>query len=64
MYGVRLSRSLLLMHPLLMSALANERNHDLRADAAARRRSRFALKRSRRAASARRARRPFRAAHA
>jgi hypothetical protein len=51
------------MHPLLMTALANERSNDLRADAAERRRSRFALRRSRRAASARRARRAVGIAH-
>jgi hypothetical protein len=51
------------MHPLLMTALANERSHDLRVDAALRRRGRFALKRSRRAASARRTRRAVRVAH-
>jgi hypothetical protein len=51
------------MHPALMTALANERTLDLRADAAQRRRGRFALLRSRRAASARRLRHPVRVAH-
>jgi hypothetical protein len=52
------------MHPLLMTALANERSHDLLAAAAQQRRGRFAILRSRRAASARRAQRTVRAAHA
>ena len=52
-----------LMHPTLMTVLANERTYDLRADAAARRRSRFALSRGRRA-QARRLRRQVRVAHA
>jgi hypothetical protein len=52
------------MHPTLMTALANEHGRDLRAAAAKERRGRFALLRSRRAASARRARRPLRTAHA
>jgi hypothetical protein len=43
------------MHPLLMTALATERSCDMRAAAAARRRSRLALHRVRRP-SARRAR--------
>jgi hypothetical protein len=50
------------MHPLLMTALANERSLDMRADAATRRRSRLALSRIRRA-SARRVRRSVRVAH-
>jgi hypothetical protein len=56
MWGVLLSRNMPRMHPLLMTALANERSLDMRADAAMRRRSRLALSRIRRA-SARRVRR-------
>jgi hypothetical protein len=51
------------MHPTLMTVLANERSYDLRADAAAHRRGRFALNRVRRA-QARRLRREVRVAHA
>jgi hypothetical protein len=51
------------MHPTLMSTLANERSFDLRAEAAAWRRGRLALTRSRRA-SARRLGRRVRVAHA
>jgi hypothetical protein len=51
------------MHPTLMTNLANERSHDLRAQAASHRRGRLALLRSRRA-HARRLRRPVRVAHA
>jgi hypothetical protein len=56
MWGVLHSRNMPRMHPLLMTALANERSLDMRADAAMRRRSRLALSRIRRA-SARRVRR-------
>jgi hypothetical protein len=52
------------MHPTLMNALATERSHDLLAAAAQQRRGRFAIRRSRRAASARRAQRAVRVAHA
>jgi hypothetical protein len=63
MWASGLSRNLALMHPTLMSTLANERSCDLRAEAASRRRGRLALLRSRRA-SARRLRRGVRVAHA
>jgi hypothetical protein len=52
-----------LMHPTLMTNLANERAHDLRAQAASHRRGRLALTRGRRA-QARRLRRQVRVAHA
>jgi hypothetical protein len=52
-----------LMHPTLMTNLANERSHDLRAQAASHRRGRLALTRGRRA-QARRLRRQVRVAHA
>jgi hypothetical protein len=51
------------MHPTLMTILANERSYDLQADAVARRRTRFAISRGRRA-QARRLRRQVRVAHA
>ena len=63
MCRARLSRTMTIMHPTLMTILADERSYDLRADAAARRRSRFALTRGRRA-QARRLRRRVRVAHA
>ena len=63
MWGWPLSLRMTVMHPTLMTVLANERSYDLRADAAARRRSRFALSRGRRA-QARRLRRQVRVAHA
>jgi hypothetical protein len=63
MWGWWLSRRITLMHPTLMTVLANERTYDLRADAAARRRSRFVISRGRRA-QARRLRRQVRVAHA
>jgi hypothetical protein len=63
MCGPRLRSKMTLMHPTLMTILANERSYDLRADAAARRRGRFALNRGRRA-YARRLRRDVRVAHA
>jgi hypothetical protein len=59
----RLSPKMRLMHPTLMTILAAERSYDLRADAVARRRVRFALNRGRRA-QARRLRRQLRVAHA
>jgi hypothetical protein len=63
MWGWRLSRNMTLMHPTLMTNLANERSHDLRAQAASHRRGRLALTRARRA-QARRLRRQVRVAHA
>jgi hypothetical protein len=63
MYGRRLSLKMTLMHPTLMTILANERTYDLRADAVSRRRGRSVLSRARRA-SARRLRRQVRVAHA
>jgi hypothetical protein len=63
MWGWGLSRRMTLMHPTLMTNLANERSYDLRAQAASHRRGRLALTRSRRA-QARRLRRQVRVAHA
>jgi hypothetical protein len=51
------------MHPTLMTGLVNERSIALRMDAAARRRSRLALRTRSRRASARRSR-GLRVAHA
>ena len=64
MYGARLSRNMTLMHPTLMTGLVNERSIALRAEAADRRRSRFALRTRSRRASARRLRPAPRVAHA
>jgi hypothetical protein len=63
MPAARLSRNLALMHPHLMTSMVNERSYEMRAYAARRRRGRFAQMRGRRA-EARRARHPFRVAHA
>jgi hypothetical protein len=47
---------MLVMHPTLMTVIANEHNYELRANAAHHRRARAALSRSRRALARRRAR--------
>src|SRR3954453_23994979 len=53
MYARRLSLKMTLMHPNLMTILANELPYDLRADAVSRRRGRSVLSRARRASARR-----------